>query len=674
MVSPPDNPRQEPNPPITPEIEMQRLQQALELHQTGQLAQAQLIYEDILKTNPRHGDCLHLLGVVASQTENYQRAVDLIGKAIDIYPDNPVFYANHAIALSSLGQLQAAIVSYDKAIALQPNYAEAFCSRGLIQQELQQPEAAVASFDQAIRLKPDYADAWFNRGIALQHLRQPQAAIASYDRTVALDPTYAIEVCIRGGLALQELDRPEAAVTSYDKAIALQPDYAAAWYNHGTALQTLKQFEAALASYDQTLVLQPDFTDAHVNRGIVLQELKRSEAALSSYDQAIALRPDYAKAWFNRGITLKELGRMDAAIASYDRAISLQPNYPEAYSNRGIILRELRELDAALASYDQAIMWQPDYAEAYWNKSLVLLLNGDFAQGWRLYEWRWKRTTFTSPQRNFSQPLWLGKESLHGKTILLHSEQGLGDAIQFCRYVALIAKMGARLVLEVESSLIGLFQQLDGVSELVEKGATLPAFDFHCPLLSLPLACNTSIDSIPGNQQYLRADPKKITLWAARLGTKSRKRVGIVWSGNVLHKNDANRSLKLAELMARLPQDVEYVSLQNEVRDTDKEALAANPHVRHFGSELAEFTDTAALCELMDIVISVDTSVAHLSGALGKPTWILLPHVPDWRWLLDRVDSPWYASAKLYRQKTLGDWDSVLKNIKADLVNALEFN
>ncbi|HEY7987058.1 MAG TPA: tetratricopeptide repeat protein [Methylophilaceae bacterium] len=637
MARPSKIPRQRPTPIRPAGNEAQRLQQAIAFHQTGQLAQAQSIYEDILRSQPTHVDCLQLLGVIASQKGDYQRAADLIGKAIEITPNNPAFYANRAIALRELKQLEAAVASYDKAVALQPDYADAYFNRGLALQELKHMEAAVASYDKVIALIPHSAEAYYNRGLALQELMQLQAAIASYD-----------------------------------SVIALTPNSAGAYYNRGTALQTLKQFDDAATSYDQAIALQPDYADAYLNRAITLQELKRSEAALASYDQAIALQPSYAKAWFNRGITLKELGQPEVAVASYSQAIALQSNYVEAYSNRGLALQELGQTEAAIASYDQAIALHPDYAEAYWNKSLALLLNGDFAQGWELYEWRWQRESFTSPRRNFLQPLWLGKEALQGKTILLHSEQGLGDAIQFCRYAKQVAALGARVILEIEKSLIGLLRQLEGVDELVERGMALPAFDFHCPLLSLPLAFKTDMESIPGNRPYLRSDPAKITYWANKLGPKVKKRVGIVWSGNILHKNDANRSLVLAELIAQLPQNIEYVSLQNDARDADKTTLAANMHIRHFGSELAEFTDTAALCELMDVVISVDTSVAHLSGALGKPTWILLPQMPDWRWLLNGDGSLWYASAKLYRQKTASDWDSVLSNVKADLINALD--
>jgi len=260
-----------------------------------------------------------------------------------------------------------------------------------------------------------------------------------------------------------------------------------------------------------------------------------------------------------------------------------------------------------------------------------------------------------------------GLEGLAGKPILIHSEQGLGDTIQFARYLPLLADRGARVVFELPASLLGVLQGMSGVSDFVVQGQALPAADFHCPLLSLPLAFKTTLESIPSPAPYLKADAQKVKQWSERLGPKSRPRIGLVWSGNSQHKNDHNRSILLESLLLQLPERFDWVSLQRDLRDADHRVLERHPGLRHFGAELEDFTDTAALCALMDLVISVDTSVAHLSGALGRPTWILLPHLPDWRWLLDRHDSPWYASATLYRQETAGQWDNVIAQLNTDL-------
>ena len=291
----------------------------------------------------------------------------------------------------------------------------------------------------------------------------------------------------------------------------------------------------------------------------------------------------------------------------------------------------------------------------------------DFENGWELYEWRWKRENFTSRKRNFSQPLWLGVESLANKTILLHAEQGLGDTIQFCRYIPLVKKLGARVLLEVPKPLMELLEDFEGVDELLEAGKKLPEFDYQCPLLSLPLSFKTELNAIPSPTPYLQSNAEKIMVWSQRLGAKSKHRIGLVWSGSTIHKNDSNRSLALADLINYLPQNFEYVSLQKEVRERDNEVLA-NSAIKNYSQQLIDFTDTAALCDLMDLVISVDTSVAHLAAALGKPTWILLPFISDWRWMLDREDSPWYESVKLYRQGEDREWEPVFERVARDLI------
>ena len=299
-------------------------------------------------------------------------------------------------------------------------------------------------------------------------------------------------------------------------------------------------------------------------------------------------------------------------------------------------------------------------------RSLALLLKGDLITGWEVYEWRWKADCHTSPNRNFPQPLWLGFEDIAGKTILLHAEQGLGDTIQFCRYAKLVKERGAFLVLEIPKSLLGLLSGLKGVDEFVEKGKALPVFDYHCPLMSLPLAFKTTLKNIPHPTPYLAAKPQKREEWTHRLGRKEKTRVGLVWSGSTSHNNDQNRSITLQQLLPHLPEHFEYLSLQKEVREVDKPVLEVS-EIRYYNEELKDFSDTAALCELMDLVISVDTSVAHLAGALGKSTWVLLPYAPDWRWQLDREDSPWYGSMKLYRQDKTLEWSRVLNQIALDL-------
>ena len=325
----------------------------------------------------------------------------------------------------------------------------------------------------------------------------------------------------------------------------------------------------------------------------------------------------------------------------------------------------------AIESYDAALKINPDYEDAKWNKSLSLLLIGNFDQGWILFESRWKRDSFTEPRRNFSKPLWLGEESLKNKTILLYSEQGLGDTIQFVRYAKIISQMECKVILEIPESLVELFKEIKDFGTLIKRGEVLPDFDYQCPLLSLPLAFKTNITNIPFPNSYLFSKTKSLNKWAKKLNTKLKPRVGLVWSGKTTHKNDHNRSFALSSILSYLPDNFEYFSIQNELQDKDKSALS-NSKIKHFGAEIENFDDTAALCSLMNIIISVDTSIAHLSGALGKKTWVLLPFNPDWRWLMNSEDTPWYSSAKLYRQAQKNNWQSVFNKIKLDLLDTLE--
>jgi tetratricopeptide (TPR) repeat protein len=502
---------------------------------------------------------------------------------------------------------------------------------------------------------------------AVLHFRNGRLAEAKALLQEVLDirPAHADVLNLLGIIACRAEDYQDAAVL-FGRAITLRPGDAQCFSNRGIALKELGRLDAAIMSFDRAIAINPSFAEAYYNRGIALQRMARFDEAAASYRSAIACKPDHAQAHCNLGNALRHLNRMEAAIASYDKAIAANPRYAEAFFNRGNTLRDLAQPNAAIASFDHAIAIRPDYAEAHWNKSLALLLNGDFANGWKLYEWRLKKPDTRRYHRAFAQPAWDGTQPLRGKTILLHAEQGLGDTIQFCRYATQVARLGARVILDVPKTLAELLKSLDGVAEVV-GGTASPQFDLHCPLPSLPLAFGTDAASIPCSGKYLASDAGTRRHWAGRLGPARRRRIGIAWSGSAMHDNDRNRSIALAEVLAHLPGGVEYVSLQKEIRDSDRAALDARPDIRHFGEELWDFSDTAALCELMDLVISVDTSVAHLAGALGVPTRVLLPSVPDWRWMLEREDSPWYASMALLRQDRAGDWSGVFARLKAEL-------
>ncbi len=595
----------------------------------------------------------------------YTEAETIARQQIERFPQQGFFWKVLGALLAGQGHSADSLEIMQKAVALLPLDAEAQSNLGLTFHDLGRLHEAEASYRRAVELKPDYAEAQSNLGITLHDLGRLHDAEVCYRRAVALKPDYA-EAYSNLGITLHGLGRLHEAEASYRRAVALKPDYAEAESNLGVTLKELGRLPEAETSYRRAVALKPDYAKAHSNLGNTLKELGRLSEAEACYRRAVALLPDYVEALSNLGVTLKELGRLNEAEACCRRAVALMPDYAEGESNLGIILTELGRFPEAEVSCRRAVALKPDYAEAHLNLSLLNLLKGDFENGLPGYEWRREKR-----KRTFSKPQWFGGEPLGGKTILLHSEQGLGDTLQFCRYARLVAAEGGRVVMEVPASLVELLRGLGGVAELIVQGTTLPPFDYHCPLLSLPLAFKTNMATIPHHASYLRSDIGKSAAWAHLLGEKSQQRVGLAWSGSAGHRNDHNRSILLSEIIPWLPDCFEYVSLQKELRGADRTTLQAAAQIRQFGEYLHDFSDTAALCEQVDLIISVDTSVAHLGAALGKPTWILLPYSPDWRWLLERTDSPWYPSVKLFRQQTPGDWGGVLCDVRAALLDSL---
>jgi hypothetical protein len=408
-----------------------------------------------------------------------------------------------------------------------------------------------------------------------------------------------------------------------------------------------------------------------------LRDLGRAADALASCDHALALEPAYPDAWSNRGNALSDLNEPQEAECCYRRALELAPAFADAWNNLGLTQIDLGQHEAALSSYERVLEVNPDAVETHWNRALCLLQMGDFDSGWRTYEWRWARNRINASRREFAQPLWLGDFSIDGKTILLHAEQGLGDTLQFCRYAALVSKRGAKVVLEVQPELTQLLTTLDGVDQLVEEGGALPHFDCHCPLLSLPLAFGTNLTTIPARMPYLLADADATRRWRDRIdaqmdaSTNGKLKVGLVWAGGnrphvaELRKNDARRSMTFGHMAPLLDvPNVQFFSLQKGAAAQQRVGTPAERHVIDYTDALHDFADTAALVANLDLVISVDTSTAHLAGALNRPVWILNRFDTCWRWMLERSDTPWYPSATLFRQPALGDWDSVMHAVR----------
>jgi tetratricopeptide (TPR) repeat protein len=468
----------------------------------------------------------------------------------------------------------------------------------------------------------------------------------------------------------QRRGRLDTALVLFQKALKADLGRAEGFASLGLLFHALKQFERAVKSYDEGLRLAPGDAELHNRRGVALLELGRTSEALADFQRALAADRENLDALGNCGNALFRLNRPAEAIEAYDRALERAPQNAALLTNRAIALRRLDRPHEALMSAQRALAVNPDFAPARFVEGTVRLLLGDLASGWRGYEARWGGS-MAAQRREFAAPLWLGTQSLVGKTILLHAEQGFGDTIQFVRYVPLVAAHGARIVLEVQPQLVGLLSGISGVESVIPRKSPLPDFDFHCPLASLPLALGTELHTIPTDIPYLAPPADARNQWQARL-PRSRPLVGLVWSGERAHDNDLNRSIRLEALLPVLAGvEARFVSLQYDVREQDAALLKARTDVLHIGQEFTDFADTAAAIAALDAVISVDTAVAHLCGAMGKPLFLLLPYAADFRWLRERSDSPWYPTARLLRQRQFGDWTAAIAALRQELSRAL---
>lgn len=642
-----------------------------------------------------HGAVLVALG---RQVE----ALAVLDQALRLDAEHSPALAMRGNALLALGRHAEALAAYDQALRIAPGLAEAWLNRGKVLRALQHPADALISLDRALQIEPGNDETHTHRGHAFRDLGRREEALRSYRLALVIRPK-ALDLLSLCGVVLTELGREVEALACLDEALALRPDdarllyqscvaldlmgaydelmrrcdrllaldpdNATVWLASGNALQGLRRYEAAAQAYGTALALDPVMTDAWRNQAAALRMLGRYAEALDNYDRALAGTGPNTELFYNRAIVLQQLARYDEALASYGAAVIAPADSAQSRFTRAVALQQLRRDEEALDCYQQARRLDPNHAAARRSEAFCRLLLGDYTQGWLQHESRWLDSDAMLRRRHADRPQWLGAESVMGKTVLLHAEQGYGDTLQFCRYASQVAALGAKVVLEVPAALKTLLASLEGVSRVVAEGDPMPPFDLQCPIMSLPLAFGTTLATVPAQTPYIWSDPARRELWKRRLdeaAPSGRPRIGLAWAGNPRQNNDENRSMPLAALAPLYGLDATFVCLQPFARENDKATLAQSGIV-DFGPALADFADTAALIDALDLVISVDTSVAHLAGAMGRPLWVLLCRVPDWRWLLDREDSPWYPQARLLRQDKPGDWSTLVERVMHEL-------
>jgi tetratricopeptide (TPR) repeat protein len=656
----------------------------------------------VLGLRPEHVTARLKLAKLLLGRSDFAGAEDHLRAALRIKPDARDAVEKLGDALMGLGKAEAAEAQYRKGLELAPNSIAIRINLGNVLKALDRPDEAAACYRGALQLAPNSVAARINLAAVLQSLGCLPEAAGECHAALALQPDHPAahlnfgnilqdqgelgeaEAHFREALRVQpvfpeahnnlgnllrlhgRLDEAEAACRT---ALEQRPGYASAHLGLGNALKEAGRLQEAERSYREALRLNPKDPAGHNNLGAVLIELKRYDEAEATYREALRLKPGFVDAHCNLGAVLVQLGRTEDAEAEYREALRLKPDYVEAHNNLGVLLHDLGRLDEAEGATRAALRLKPDYAEAHVNLALTQLTMGRLAEAWPKYEWRWRMKKQAKHDRGFAQPLWAGEE-IGERVLLLHAEQGFGDTLQFCRYAPLVSA-GRRVILEAQRELVSLLARLPGVERIVARGEALPAFDLHCPLLSLPLALGTTLETMPSAMPYLAADPARVARWRERVDRLRGLKVGLVWAGNAAMAADGRRSIPLDRFAALAMLDgVRFVSLQK--GPAAQQPRPAGMTLFDWTEEIQDFADTAALVETLDLVISIDSAVAHLAGALGKPVWLLNRFDACWRWLRSRDDSPWYPSLRQFRQPEPGDWDAPLRNVYAALEEQVE--
>ncbi|VWC65809.1 TPR domain-containing protein [Burkholderia lata] len=603
------------------------------------------------------GDALHALG-------RHGEAVGAYDLALTREPARTVSWVRRGEALRALGRPADALISIERALRIDPDDPAALAERGHALRALGRGEEALHCFQLAMVVRGKTPDLVYACGYTLIELGRPADALACLDEALARMPD-DMQLLFVSCVALDLLHLRDELLKRSDRLLARDRDNVGAWVGRGNALLGLRRHEEAAHAYGEALARAPADFDALRNRAGALRACGAFDEALAHYDRALEARGPHAEVLCNRAIALQLLGRYDDALASYAAAVGAPGRTAQEIYTRAVARQQLGDHEAALVDFALACGRDPNHGVARRSEAFCRLVLGDFDAGWRQHEARWEAADVTLHRRHADRPQWTGDEPLAGRTLLLHAEQGFGDTLQFCRYASLAHARGATVLIDAPAPLAELLGTLRGVSRVVADGHPAPTFDLHCPMMSLPFAFQTTLDTVPSDVPYLHADPQRRAAWIERLDAVARPRrlrVGLAWSGNPDHANDENRSMTFAALAPLVALDATFVSLQVGVRPCDADAFAASG-VLSFEAGLKDFAETAALVDSLDLVIAVDTSVVHLAGALGRPVWVMLPRVPDWRWLLERDDSPWYPSATLFRQGLPGDWPALVARV-----------
>jgi tetratricopeptide (TPR) repeat protein len=651
----------------------QLLQQAVRYHEAGQIDAAEALYLRVLAQRRADFGALHMLGVCRHQRGDYEGALKHLRAAVKMKPNGAQGHVNLGNTLRELKRLPEAIQSYRRATLIDPRLDIALYNLGTALEEQGTYAEAIAVYERLCAGRAN-APAQAGRGNCLVALGRTEEAIAAYRDAIALDPAQAGAHANLGAMLLQRQEFA-AALDSVERAIALQPHHAEANLNKGIILNELGRPEEALAAFDRARDGATETAEMVFQRALAVGNVGQTREARILLESVLELSPGHWAARGEHATVLAVLGDPVTAARLLDAMLAERPDDANIRGKRAIAAYFLGDLDRARTDIEDLLAVNPALPLGRFNLGQIYLLQGRFREGFTLYEGRWEVPAQKKQRRDFPQAMWLGKEDLSSRTLLVHSEQGIGDTVQFSRYVHEIARRAQRVVFEVRGPILALLaRSMPAQVTCIPFGAPLPPFDLHCPLLSLPLACDTTLETIPAAVPYLFADPARVALWRGRLRDKPPLRIGLAWSGNPSHVQDHARSIPLAALQGLLHHadhlragGVEFIALQNALRPGDREVLAALPSLQYFGDALESFDDTAALITLCDLVISVDSAPAHVAGGLGAPVWVLLQYVPDWRWMLERSDSPWYPSARLFRQPELGQWDAVIERVGTEL-------